>query len=289
MILKGTKLETLDNSSDETLKVTFQRYCLIFSHNKKYYILYPKSEEEYKEWLINLKKNCVQSSYNKLFTNIKIIGKGTFAKVILSKKNSTGEMFAVKTFDKKGLSYSKTPNRTKVALQNEINMMRIISHPNIIKLYEVYEGEGHVYLVMEQLKGGELFDRILQKGHYAEKDAAVCMTQLLRALEYIHENGIMHRDIKPENLILRDEAGYELVLVDFGLGEFVHNKEFLFKRCGTPGYVAPEVLSDLNYDTKADIFSAGVILYILFLLQLIQAHGLLPVLREVLWGDFEEE
>ena len=76
--------------------------------------------------------------------------------------------------------------------------------------------------------------------------------------------GIMHRDIKPENLILRDEAGYELVLVDFGLGEFVHNKEFLFKRCGTPGYVAPEVLEDKKYTTKADIFSAGVILYILY-------------------------
>ncbi len=151
----------------------------------------------------------------------------------------------------------------KVGLINEINIMRNMNHPNIIKLYEVYEGEFHIYLVLELLKGGELFDRIIKKGHYSEKDASIVIRKLLWALEYLHQKGIMHRDIKPENLILKDDNEYEIKLADFGLAEYEDKKELLFKRCGTPGYVAPEVLEDKKYDTKVDIFSAGVILYIL--------------------------
>ena len=146
---------------------------------------------------------------------------------------------------------------------NEINIMRNLNHPNIIKLYEVYEGEFHIYLVLELLKGGELFDRIIKKGHYVERDASIVIRKLLWALEYLHQKGIMHRDIKPENLILKDDNEYEIKLADFGLAEYEDKKELLFKRCGTPGYVAPEVLEDKKYDTKVDIFSAGVILYIL--------------------------
>ena len=111
--------------------------------------------------------------------------------------------------------------------------------------------------------GGELFDRIMNKGHYGEKDAAILISKLLSALVYLHSMNIMHRDIKPENLILKDENGFDLKLADFGLAEFVNQKQHLFKRCGTPGYVAPEILDDKPYDTKVDVFSAGVILYIL--------------------------
>lgn len=141
--------------------------------------------------------------------------------------------------------------------------MRRMNHRNIIKMYEVYEGEFHIYIVLELLKGGELFDRIIKKGNYSEKDAIILITRLLQALEYIHSKGIMHRDIKPENLILKDENSFEIKLADFGLSEFQGKKQNLFTRCGTPGYVAPEVLEDKIYDTKCDIFSAGVILYIL--------------------------
>lgn len=146
---------------------------------------------------------------------------------------------------------------------NEINIMRRLNHKNIIKMYEVYEGEYHIYIVLELLKGGELFDRIVKKGSYSERDAIILITRLLQALEYIHSKGIMHRDIKPENLILKDENSFDLKLADFGLSEFQNKKENLFTRCGTPGYVAPEVLEDKKYNTKCDIFSAGVILYIL--------------------------
>ena len=137
-------------------------------------------------------------------------------------------------------------------------------HENIIKLYEVYESDNHVNLILELLKGGELFDRIVKKGHYTESDACALMRRLLSALDYMHQRGIMHRDIKPENLILKsNEDDTDIKIADFGLAAFVASGEQLFKRCGTPGYVAPEILDDQPYDQKVDVFSAGVILYIL--------------------------
>ena len=142
--------------------------------------------------------------------------------------------------------------------------MRILDHPNIITLYEIYEGDYHIYLVCELLKGGELFERIIKNGHYSEKDACLIIAQLLNALEYIHMKGVMHRDIKPENLILKNEEGFDVKLADFGLADFVNRKNLFYKRCGTPGYVAPEILNDEDYDTKVDIFSTGVILYIMY-------------------------
>lgn len=147
---------------------------------------------------------------------------------------------------------------------NEINMMRIIDHPNVIKLYEVFETDNHINLVLELLRGGELFDKVVDKGFYTEKDAAGLMKKLLGALDYMHTKGIMHRDLKPENLILANtEDDVEVKIADFGLATYVDIDEQLFRRCGTPGYVAPEILADQPYDHKVDIFSAGVILYIL--------------------------
>lgn len=142
--------------------------------------------------------------------------------------------------------------------------MRRLEHSNIIQLHEVHESDKHIYLVLELLQGGELLDRIMRKGQYNERDASLLMKNLLSALNYMHSKGIMHRDIKPENLILKDSQNdSEIKIADFGLAASIHNNDLLFKRCGTPGYVAPEILEDERYDEKVDIFSAGVILYIL--------------------------
>ena len=142
--------------------------------------------------------------------------------------------------------------------------MRKLHHEGIITLEEVHESDNHIHLVLEVLHGGELFERIIKKGYYSEKDACILMQKLLTSLDFLHSKGIMHRDIKPENLILKDTANdWNIKIADFGLAAFVNSNEFLFKRCGTPGYVAPEVLEDLKYDQKVDVFSAGVILYIL--------------------------
>jgi calcium/calmodulin-dependent protein kinase I len=138
--------------------------------------------------------------------------------------------------------------KTRAGLINEMNIMRLLNHPNIIRLYEVYEGEHHIYFVMEYLKGGELFERVTKKGHYLEKDAALLFSKFLSGLAFMHENKVMHRDIKPENIILKDPYSFEVKLADFGLADYEMKKERLFTRCGTPGYVAPEILNDQDYD-----------------------------------------
>ena len=141
--------------------------------------------------------------------------------------------------------------------------MRLSDAPQTVKLYEVFESENHIYLIIELLSGGELFDRIIQKGNYTERDACILISQVLKGLEEIQKLSIIHRDIKPENLMFKDRKSYELKLVDFGLSEFVKDPDQLYKRSGTPGYVAPEILKDKPYDSQADMFGAGVILYLL--------------------------
>ena len=142
--------------------------------------------------------------------------------------------------------------------------MRHLDNEYIIKLYEVYESDQHIYLVLELLNGGELFSKIAKKTRYSEKDACSLMKNLLNALDYLHSKGIMHRDLKLENLILKQANNdVDVKIVDFGLATILNSNDWLFKRCGTPGYVAPEILADEKYDQKVDVFSAGVILYIL--------------------------
>ena len=142
--------------------------------------------------------------------------------------------------------------------------MRKLQHESIISLEEIHESENHIHLVLEVLHGGELFERVIKKGLYSEQDACILMKRLLTALEYMHTKGIMHRDMKPENLILKENSNdWNVKIADFGLATNINSGDFLFKRCGTPGYVAPEILEDKKYDQKVDIFSAGAILYIL--------------------------
>jgi serine/threonine protein kinase len=124
--------------------------------------MYAYSPEDYRKWEINLKKSCVLMNFNRQFTNAKIIGKGTFAKVLLSKRISDNQQYAVKTYDKKKIQKQDQDNRSKIGLINEIRIMRILKTEACIKLYELYEGEGHIYLVVDLLQGGELFDRIIE-------------------------------------------------------------------------------------------------------------------------------
>ena len=139
-----------------------------------------------------------------------------------------------------------------------------IDHPNIVKLFDVYETSTHFYLAMEHLTGGELFDRIVEKGFYSEKDAADALAQLASAISYLHERGIVHRDVKPENLLYASpEPNAPLKLADFGLCKALKENDITKTACGTPGYVAPEVLKRKGYAKEVDVWSIGVIMYIL--------------------------
>lgn len=189
-----------------------------------------------------------------------LIGHGAFAKVSICTKLDNGEKYAVKAV-KKNLD---DPEKQREGVIKEIAIMRLLQdHPNSVRLYDVYEDENTYQMVMELCSGGELFDQILAKGHFSEKDASEKMKSLLNFIAYAHSKDIIHRDLKPENILLSDKTpDAVLKVIDFGTSDFCKDGQRLQQKFGTPYYVAPEVLKR-DYDKSADIWSSGVIMYIL--------------------------
>jgi calcium/calmodulin-dependent protein kinase I len=153
----------------------------------------------------------------------------------------------------------------RVGLQNEIDILKQVDHPNIVKLHDIYEDEKYFFLVMELMMGGELFDQILEKEKFSEKEARDIIAPIFDALIYCHQLGIIHRDIKPENLLFSSkEINTSIIKVsDFGLARFIDNETLATTTCGTPGYVAPEILKQQPYKDSCDFWSVGVVLFIL--------------------------
>ena len=149
--------------------------------------------------------------------------------------------------------------------------MKKLDHPNILKIYEIYETIHSIYLVIDLLEGGELLKKIKETPKLSHKELSKLMYNLLTALDHTHQKKIMHRDLKPENLLLKNKTDLtDIVIADFGLATRydIPPSEIFFKRCGTPGFVGPEILNYKDgqegfYDEKCDIFSAGAIFYIL--------------------------
>jgi len=187
-----------------------------------------------------------------------LLGIGNFSQVKLGITKHNRAEVAIKIIDKK-----RVKHRPEM-LTNEVEILISVEHRNVIKLLDLFDTPDFLYLVMELVTGGELFDRIVEKESYSEADAKDVMYQLLQALEYIHSRGIVHRDLKPENLLLESQDNdTKIKLSDFGLSK-IYDNEFLLKTaCGTPGYIAPEILSAVGYGPAVDLWSAGVILYIL--------------------------
>lgn len=148
-------------------------------------------------------------------------------------------------------------------------MLLACSHPHILRLDELHETKNSVYLVMEMLSGGELLNKILDKKLTKAEDVRKIMGNLVSALAYLDKKNIMHRDLKPENVILKNNEDLSnICLVDFGLATKVDAKEYIFKRCGTPGFVAPEIINasseeNIKFSTKVDVFSAGIMFYLM--------------------------
>ncbi|KAI8910027.1 calcium/calmodulin-dependent protein kinase type IV-like protein [Powellomyces hirtus] len=186
------------------------------------------------------------------------LGVGTFAVVKECTRKSDSSKFAVKIIDKSQL----TP--TLSTLRTEVDVLKRITHPNIISLCECFENYRNVYLVTELATGGELFDRILNKGSFSEQDASRLVMMLLRGVAYLHRENIAHRDLKPENLLFRgpdDDA--DLMITDFGLSKIIPDGAFLQTACGTPHYVAPEILRQNGHGKPVDMWAVGVITYVL--------------------------
>ncbi|XP_051875460.1 calcium/calmodulin-dependent protein kinase type IV-like [Pristis pectinata] len=183
------------------------------------------------------------------------LGRGATSVVFQCRQKGTEKSYAVKTLKK---------TIDKKIVRTEIGILLRLSHPNIIRLKEIFETPLEINLVLELVTGGELFDRIVERGYYSEKDAADVVRQILEAVAYLHENGIVHRDLKPENLLYASPSPDALLkIADFGLSKIVEEQVTMKTVCGTPGYCAPEVLRGYAYGPEVDMWSVGVVTYIL--------------------------
>ncbi|MBN3300791.1 DCLK3 kinase, partial [Amia calva] len=187
----------------------------------------------------------------------RVIGDGNFAVVKECKLRNTDCAYAMKIIDKAKLKGKEH------MIKNEISIIKSLSHPNIVKLLQDYETEGDIYLIMEFVHGGDLFDAITESVKFTEHNASLMVNDLCQALAYIHGKSIVHRDLKPENLLVQhnEDGSTTLKLADFGLAMVV--TEPIFTVCGTPTYVAPEILSEKGYSVPVDMWATGVIVYIL--------------------------
>ncbi|XP_025908407.1 calcium/calmodulin-dependent protein kinase type 1 [Nothoprocta perdicaria] len=168
-----------------------------------------------------------------------VLGTGAFSEVVLAEERSTRKLVAIKCIAKKALEGKET------SIENEIAVLHKIKHPNIVALDDIYESGSHLYLIMQLVSGGELFDRIVEKGFYTERDASALIRQVLDAVKY-----------------LLDEDS-KIMISDFGLSKIEGCGSVMSTACGTPGYVAPEVLAQKPYSKAVDCWSIGVIAYIL--------------------------
>ncbi|XVE58618.1 hypothetical protein DITRI_Ditri04bG0183900 [Diplodiscus trichospermus] len=188
------------------------------------------------------------------------LGWGQFGVIRLCSDKLTREVLACKSISKDRLVTSDDARSVK--LEIEI-MSRLSGHPNVVDLKAVYEDEDYVHLVMELCAGGELFHRLEKYGHFSESEARVLFRHLMQVVLYCHEIGVVHRDLKPENILLATKASSSPIkLADFGLATYIEPGQLLHGTVGSPFYIAPEVLAG-GYNQAADVWSAGVILYIL--------------------------
>ncbi|KAI4380550.1 hypothetical protein MLD38_006727 [Melastoma candidum] len=185
------------------------------------------------------------------------LGEGNFAKVKLAVDASTGRPFAIKIIDKDKIVRD---DYMRCQVQREIKTMKLLHHPNIVRIHEVIGTKSKIYIVMEYVSGGLLSDKLAYSNRFGEREARKLFQQLIDAVDYCHARGVYHRDLKPENLLL-DSKG-NLKISDFGLSALRKQGDLLSTACGSPCYVAPELLVKKGYEgAAADTWSCGVILY----------------------------
>ncbi|KAJ8761361.1 hypothetical protein K2173_001490 [Erythroxylum novogranatense] len=214
----------------------------------------------------------------------KLLGHGTFAKVYHARNVKTNESVAIKVIDKEKI----LKGGLIAHIKREISILRRVRHPNIVQLFEVMATKAKIYFVMEYVRGGELFNKVA-KGRLKEEVARKYFQQLISSVAFCHARGVFHRDLKPENLLL-DENG-DLKVSDFGLSavsDQIRQDGLFHTFCGTPAYVAPEVLARKGYDAaKVDIWSCGVILFVLMAGYLpFHDQNVMVMYKKIYKGDF---
>jgi len=186
------------------------------------------------------------------------IGSGGFSKVFRAIHRLHRNEFAIKRIHLSLLSPDAKQN-----IKNEVSILRSINHESIISISDIFQTDSdYFYLVMERVKGGELFNRIVENGTFSESNARLLCKSMLRAVKYCHDRGIVHRDLKPENILLVAKNSFEIKLCDFGSAGRCRKGEFLETFCGTMNYMAPEMVEGRQYNESVDMWSLGVILFV---------------------------
>ncbi|ORZ21711.1 kinase-like domain-containing protein [Absidia repens] len=188
-----------------------------------------------------------------------ILGSGSFAIVRECTHRQTGQSYALKIIQRSAIAGKEN------MLHSELDILKQVRHRHIVSMHALYESQNAVYIVTDLASGGELFQRLLSQGTFTEKDASHLISQVLKGVTYLHNHDIIHRDLKPENLLFQTpDKGANLMITDFGLSKILTNHDdILITACGTPGYVAHEVLEQKGYGFSADMWSIGVITFIL--------------------------
>ena len=206
-----------------------------------------------RESLVSSRPENIREHYTFLSQTL---GEGSYGFVKVATRNSDGARRAIKIIPKKRI---KRPE----LLTREISIMKQIDHPNIVKLYETYEDIQYIYLPMEICEGGELFDKIIEMGRFSEQLACDLFIQMISAIAYLHSKDLVHRDLKPENFLFsKREVTSKLKLIDFGLAKSISTEKKMTTKTGTCYYVSPEILAG-PYNLKCDIWSLGIILYMM--------------------------
>eukprot|EP00361_Fabrea_salina_P004493 CAMPEP_0202434276 /NCGR_PEP_ID=MMETSP1345-20130828/14831_1 /ASSEMBLY_ACC=CAM_ASM_000843 /TAXON_ID=342563 /ORGANISM="Fabrea Fabrea salina" /LENGTH=362 /DNA_ID=CAMNT_0049046899 /DNA_START=161 /DNA_END=1249 /DNA_ORIENTATION=+ len=231
------------------------RYGFRLGNQNNYQEFYTEDEQTLNNWLDTLSRVCILTEIEEEFKLLEKIGEGSFAKVYFTKGLRDAKDYAVKQILKKKLKKSKNGVERLI---DEIKVMRDLKSEYIVKLHSIYESNDCVYLVLEYAGDKDLFQRIIERGAFSEEEAAKLIYRLLAGLRYMHSNNYVHRDIKLENLFITVDS--DLKIGDLGLACSTKSKSMLDK-CGSPGYVAPEMLKGKRYDSKVDMFSAGVVLF----------------------------
>jgi serine/threonine protein kinase len=200
------------------------------------------------------------------------VGKGASGRVKIAKHRLTGQLAAVKILPLQPLVNSRASLATQQAkseklrlgIDREITMMKLMNHPNIMRIYDVYEGEKELYLVLEYVEGGELFDFLVNRGRLSTIEALAYFKQIVYGLNYAHTFSIIHRDLKPENILIHSLNPPLIKIADWGMAAFAPPELQLETSCGSPHYASPEIVNGSKYEGNAtDIWSCGVILYAL--------------------------
>jgi len=230
---------------------------------------YSPKRQTIEDWIKVLRYICISTSFNDEFSLIKSIGKGIFSKTYLAESKKDKSKITVRVFDKKSMLVSHG-DKARSLMKNEVNLLNSLSHKNITQLFEVFETENSICLLLELVKGTTLQD-ILIKPSFVKKNVSDNKTRniilsLLNVLSYLSSKKIVHRDIKPSNLLIEDEDNIKII--DLGLATSLKTKKYILKKCGTAGYIAPEMFKyddhapATMYDNRCDIFSAGCVLFL---------------------------